>query len=168
MNLKVFPATLNHEGQKVPLLKGWREKASNDPNQIRQWQEFFKDKLKFFGVPTGSINGIMALDIDIKKGNGFETLKNNNLEVPHTWWQKTISGGCHFLFQHDPSREVGNKVGFLPSLDTRSEGGWIALYGIDTSYPLSPMPQWLYEACKKKEKETTSDSVLVKISPFVS
>lgn len=167
MNLKVFPATINHEGNKVPLINQWKTKASNDPNQIKQWQEFFKDKLKFFGVPTGSINGIMALDVDVKKGNGFETLKNNNLEVPHTWWQKTISGGCHFLFQHDPSREVGNKVGFLPSLDTRSEGGWIALYGIDMSYPLSLMPQWLYEACQKKEKESSPNSILVKTSPEI-
>lgn len=165
MNLRIFPATINHEGNKVPLINGWREKSSNDPEQIREWSEIFRDRIKFWGCPTGSINGIMALDVDVKKANGMDTIKAAGFELTPTWWQQTMSGGYHFIYQHDPEREVGNRVGFLPSLDTRSEGGWIALYSLDTSVPLARMPDWVYENCKKKIKQETPEQMIVSVAP---
>ena len=167
MNFKIFPATLNHEGQKVPLINGWQSKASNDPNQIRQWQEFFKDRIKFWGIPTGPENGIMALDIDVKTDNGLDTIKSQNLEIPATWYQQTMSGGYHFLFQYDPERDVGNRVKFLKGLDTRSKGGWIVGYNLDTSQPLAKMPNWIWQACQKKEKEITPNTTIAQVSPEI-
>lgn len=167
MNLKVFPVTVNHEGNKIPLINQWKLKASNDPDQIKQWQEFFRDRIKLWGCPTGSINGFMALDVDVKKSNGFETLAKNNISIEPTWWQATPSNGAHFLFQHDPTREVGNRVNFLPSLDTRSESGWIALYNLDTSVPLAPMPEWLWQACQKKEREQSPTALIATVSPEI-
>lgn len=167
MNFKVFPAGINKEGQKVPLINGWQTKASNDPEQIQQWKEFFRDRLKFFGIPCGPDNGVMVLDVDVKKENGLETIQKNNLIIPETIWQQTPSKGYHFLFQYDPSREVGNRVGFLPSLDTRSKGGWIASYNLDFSKPLAPMPQWIYEACQKKQKELSPSATVLSVSPEI-
>lgn len=165
--LKVFPATINHEGNKVPLIMGWREKASNDPEQIRQWQEFYRDRIKLWGAPTGPINGIMALDVDVKKENGMDVIKAHGFELPPTWWQQTPSGGYHFIYQHDPTRLVGNRVKFLPSLDTRDVGGWIGVYNIDTSVPLSPMPDWIWQACQKKEREQSPTALIAQVSPEI-
>ena len=167
MNLKIFPVTVNHEGNKIPLINQWKLKASNDPDQIKQWSEFFRDRIKLWGCPTGSINGFMALDVDVKKSNGFETLTKNNISISPTWWQATPSNGAHFLFQHDPAREVGNRVNFLPSLDTRSESGWIALYNLDMSVPLAPMPDWIWQACQKKEREQSPTALIATVSPEV-
>lgn len=169
MSFKIFPATLNHEGQKVPLFNGWRDKASNDPNQIQQWQESFRDQIKFWGAPCGPENGIIVLDVDVKNNsNGLETLTKNNLVIPETWFQQTPSGGYHFFFQFDPSRDPGNRVKFLPGLDIRSTGGWAALYNIDTSKPLAPMPDWLWKSAKKKEKEITPNTTVVQISQKIA
>jgi len=168
MNLKVFPATINHEGQKVPLINHWREKASNDPVQIRQWLEFFKDKIKFFGAPCGPENGILVLDVDLKHDqNGIDTINSMGLELPETMWQQTPSGGYHFFFEFDPNRNPGNKVKFLKGLDIRSTGGWVAIYNLDITKPLTKMPEWIWQYCQKKEKEITPNTTIVQISPEI-
>jgi len=166
--LKLFPATYNHEKQKVPLIMGWKEKASSDPDQIKQWQEFYRDRIQLWGAPCGPTNGIVVLDVDIKNGvNGLETIKSMGLELPETWWQATPSGGFHFFFQHDPTRETGNKVKFLPGLDLRSVGGWASIYTLDTSKPLAVMPQWIYDQCQKKERERSPTAHIAGVSPEV-
>lgn len=166
--LKVIPITLNHEGQKVPLIMGWQSKSSNDPDQIKQWQEFFRDRLKFFGAPCGPTNGIVVLDVDVKNGkNGFDTIKSLGLEIPETWYQATPSGGMHFFFQHDPARETGNKVNFIKDCDLRSTGGWCGIYGLNTDKPLARMPDWVYEYAQKKQKEMSPSSLIVTVSPEI-
>ncbi len=138
---KVFPATI-HDGRKIPLIKGWQEAATTDPEQIRLWTELFKERLKMWGVPTGPANGIFVLDIDIK-GNGYETIKT--LQLPPTMSQRTPSGGMHLIFKYpSDGKHYGNRVKFLPGLDTRGVGGWIAYYGADAT-PLADPPGWLLE-----------------------
>jgi hypothetical protein len=166
--LKVVPITLNHEGQKVPLIMGWKEKCSSDPEQIKQWQEFFRDRLKFFGAPCGAVNNIVVLDIDVKNDqNGFDTLKLLNLDLPKTWWQATPSGGMHFFYKYDANRETGNKVKFLPGLDLRSTGGWCGLYNLNTDEPLADMPDWIWEHCQKKQREQSPTSHIATVSPEI-
>lgn len=166
--LKVIPISLNHEGQKVPLLVGWKSKASNDPAQIEQWKQFYRDRIAFFGAPCGADNGIIVLDVDVKNGdNGFETLKSMGLEIPPTWYQTTPSKGMHFFFQYDPQRDPGNKVKFLPGLDLRSTGGWCGLYNLNTDQPLAPMPGWIWEACQKKKKEISPTANIAQVSPEI-
>jgi len=150
---RVFPATLNHEKQKTPLIKGWKEAATTDQNQIKLWVEQYRERLTFFGVPCGTPNNILVLDIDVKT-NGWETIKQYGLEIPDTLSQKTLSGGTHFIFRYDPSRNLGNKVGFLPGLDIRSEGGWIAWYNRDVDWkkPILPAPEWIYHYANLKKE----------------
>ena len=89
MNLKVFPATILPDGKKVPLVDGWQSKATNDPGQIKIWQQQFGSRLNLWGVPTGDINGLFALDIDVKNGvNGFDKLKEKGVFPEPTAWQK--------------------------------------------------------------------------------
>lgn len=156
MNYKVFPATLIN-GQKVPLFKGWREAATTDENQIKQWSEQFRERLTFFGLPCGPINNILVLDVDVKKANGFDALKNLGHQIPTTLTQRTPSGGYHFIFKFDPARDTGNKVGFIPGCDIRSTGGWIAFYGFINNVPVADAPEWLY----KEASKVVVDQVLV-------
>lgn len=166
--MKVFPATYNHEKQKVPLINQWQTKATDDPEQIKQWQEFFRDRIQLWGAPTGNINGIVVLDVDMKNGkNGLETIKSMGLEIPETWYQTTPNGGIHFFFQHDASRETGNKVNFIPGCDLRSSGGWAAIYSLNTDKPLAPVPEWIYEYCQRKEREQSPTSLIAAVSPEI-
>jgi RecA-family ATPase len=144
---KVFPATLTHDGQKVPLIKGWREAATTDPNQIKAWTEQFGNRIAFWGVPTGVLNGIYVLDVDVKGDNGFQTLQG--LKLPKTMTQTTPSKGAHYIFKYpNGGGAYGNRVKFMPGLDTRGEGGWIAWYGA-TNDPIANCPDWILGATGK-------------------
>lgn len=167
INFKIFPAHLNNEKQKVPLIKNWRELASNDPQQIAIWQQAFGSQIHFWGVPCGVPNGIMVLDIDIKT-DGWKTIREQNLFIPDTLSQKTLNGGRHFIFKYDPTKDIGNKVGFLPGLDIRSQGGWIAWYGMDVNpnKPILDAPEWIFTATKNKPTPETVQSN-VRLAPEI-
>jgi len=169
VNFTVFPASINHENQKVPLINQWRTKASNDPEQIKQWGEFFRDRLKFYGIPCGKQNGIIVLDVDVKNKNGFETLKKLNLEIPKTLYQRTPSNGMHFFFKYEHDKDPGNKVGFIEGCDLRSEGGFVIWYGTDAdlSTPIADAPAWIYEACQKKQREQSPTALIATVSPEI-
>ena len=174
MNLKIFPATITSDNKKIPLIEGWQEKATNDPNQIRQWQEFFGARLNLWGAPTGIINDIFVLDIDNKPDgvNGFESLRNLGInELPNTAWQSTPSNGLHLIFKNNPSLSLGNTVNKELGLDTRCNGGWIGLYGIKNTENFIPIPQWIDLVIKKqnkKEKQNANTDAVVKLDPSIS
>jgi regulatory protein RepA len=158
--LKYFPVTIAPDGRKIPLIEGWKEKATSDPQQLRLWQELFKSKLNYFGIPTGLDTGILVLDVDVKD-NGFDTLKT--LNIPATTHQRTMSGGIHFLFKYPKNGKVyGNRVKFLPGLDIRGEGGFIVYYGIDET-PISDAPEWLLNAAEKRFEQYQGP--VVKLAP---
>lgn len=163
---KIFPAGLIN-GQKIPLIKGWREAASNDPGQIKLWSELYRDRISFWGIPMGEINGVFALDSDVKT-NGQKTIQEMNLAIPDTLSQKTLNGGQHFLFKFDPSKETGNRVGFLPGLDIRSTGGWIAHYGLDFSKPILPAPDWIYQHASVKKESPIAPPSTVRLVPEIA
>lgn len=149
---KYIPAWIDPEGQKVPLFRNWQNLATDDQAQLQKWQHDFRDKMRFWGIPCGPINGIFALDVDVKPGkNGWDTIRKHGFVIPKTLSQKTLSGGSHFIFKFDPNRPLKNRVGFLPGLDIRSTGGWIALYGIDMDWntPIVDAPEWIYEYAQK-------------------
>ncbi len=154
MAFKVFPCGAN----KIPLIRGWQEAATTDPAQLELWRQLFKDKLAFFGVPTGPTNGILALDVDTK-GNGFETLKS--LPLPDTMSQRTPSGGAHYLFRYpNDGRHYGNRVKFKPGLDSRGAGGYICWYGGD-SKPLADPPLWMLEDAVKPAPQVQGTPIAV-------
>jgi hypothetical protein len=151
---KVFPCN-----GKIPLINGWREKATSDPEQIRLWQELFRDRLTHWGIPTGAINGIYVLDVDVK-GDGFRTLNEFQLPIPNTMCQQTISGGAHYVFKYPSDGKVhGSRVKFMPGLDTRGEGGYIIHYGLNQT-PLAEAPEWLLKV-NKYQPLTTGEPIRV-------
>lgn len=163
IQFKVFPTDAN----KMPLIKGWQQAASNDPRQLEHWRQLFGPKLAYWSIPTGPESGILVLDVDVglKDGiNGFETLKT--LPVPETMTQRTRSGGAHFLFKYPQDGKVyGNKVKFLPGLDVRGQGGYIVYYGVDSKMPADP-PPWLLTDVVKPQYQHTGP--IVKVAPEIA
>ena len=150
-HFKIFPATVLPDGKKIPLVDKWQERATNDPAQIQAWQEQFRDRLKLWGIPTGSTNGIYVVDIDVKSGiNGFEKLKEQGIsELPNTAYQYTPSGGVHLIFRDDPSLSLKNTANRELAVDTRGNGGWIGYYDIKNLEALAPIPSWVHTIVKK-------------------
>lgn len=167
MNFKLFPATIMH-GQKVPLIKGWQELASNDSTQIKLWQEQFRDRIKFWGIPCGKTNGIFALDIDVKRINGWESLKRLGYQIPNTLRQDTPSGGSHFFFKTEPGVHYGNTVNEELGLDTRGDGGWIAYYGFTNQAPLEEPPEWMFHLAPKPKAVTDAPGSFVRLAPEIA
>lgn len=126
---KIFPCGAN----KIPLIKEWQELATDDPVQIQRWQNHFQNRLAFWGVPTGPVNNLLVLDVDVKDANGFETLKSKQLPIADTMFQRTPSGGMHLFFNYPKDgNHYGCKVKFSPGLDIRGAGGYVCYYGADT------------------------------------
>lgn len=145
---KIFPATLTHDRRKVPVKDfRWKEDCSDDPNIYNNWPVQYP-QLKFYGVPTGSINKILVLDVDVK-GDGFKTLEKYH--VPLTMSQTTLSGGKHYIYKYpEDGKTYGNRVAFDSGLDIRGEGGYIISYALDNT-PICDAPQWLLEQALAKE-----------------
>ncbi len=162
---KIFPATITGDGQKVPLIKDWQSLATDDPVQIKKWQEFFRERLTLWGVSC-SANNLIVLDVDVKKDNGFESLKKLNLDLPLTMHQKSPSGGHHYIYRRPSnSSKYGNRVGFEPGLDIRADGGWIGYYGAN-SYDINSPPEWLLKEAVKGAVNASGDTI--RISPSIA
>lgn len=157
---------------KIPLIHSWGSSHTTDQNKIKHWQDTFKDRLVYWGITTGAINGLYVLDIDTKNGvNGFETLNNymlaNNYTLPKTMTQTTRSGGKHHVFKYPKDgRHYPNKNGFLPGLDIRGEGGQIIHYGFDDT-PIADAPQWLLDLTGEKLFEPPKGDP-IKVAPSIS
>ena len=109
------------------------------------------------GIPTGRVNGILVIDVDVKKENKVELdgmQRVNQYELQHgvinTLTVQSPSGGLHYYFHLDDKNEnvryiinehLYNRSGIGGySIDVRNEGGYIVAPGsmIDgKSYRLS-------------------------------
>jgi hypothetical protein len=138
---------------KKPLV-AWTEfqKRRATENDLQKWSHLNPTGI---GLITGSISGVMALDIDIPN---FDL---NSLDLPITPISKT-GKGYHVLFEYPKDRTINNSAGFLPNMDIRGEGGYIVIppsihengnqYEWITSLddvPLAAPPQWLLDAIEK-------------------
>jgi len=169
---RLFPCTITPDGRKVPLITDWQTKATTDQDQLMTWQELYRDRLKFWGVPTGLDSNLLVLDIDIKH-DGPGHIKRLGLDIPNTMWQQTKSGGYHFLFTYpQDGRHYGNRTNLFGSretptgIDIRGQGGFIIYYGC-SSHVIAQAPPWLLEAMNAKEKvEPKGDPI--KLDPNVA
>lgn len=118
----VVPAA---ERGKRPIVR-WQTFEERYPteSQVRRWFERWPSAN--LSVVTGAISGIVVLDVDPRHG-GEESLKRlvlSHAELPETVEAVTGGGGRHIYFKH-PGFEVRNRVGLLPGLDLRGDGGVI-------------------------------------------
>jgi len=111
------------------------------------------------GVVTGTVSGLIVLDVDPRHG-GADSM--DGLLARHGPLQPTVEavtggGGRHLYFAH-PGGTIHNKVGLLPGIDIRGDGGCVvappSLHASGKRYawrpgrgpddmPLALFPSWL-------------------------
>lgn len=121
---RVFPSNQ----QKKPCVKDPFGKSTNDENGIREL--FTKFPKAMTAIPTGPINGITVIDLDVKGGvNGIESLRNLVDELPPTMVVRTPSGGLHLYFRTG-SENLPSSVGKIgPGIDIRGVGSNAISFG---------------------------------------
>ena len=112
---------------KRPMIK-WQEYQQRRASlsEINEWYKQWSNAN--VGIVTGSISDIVVLDIDPKHG-GDKSLADWEQQygpLPRTVEVKTGGGGRHLYFKH-PGSVVHNKVGLLPGIDLRGDGGCIVV-----------------------------------------
>ena len=116
--LKVFPLAPNSKTKQV--IRSWKNEATSDLNQVKKWW----DKNPDYNVAIATGNGLLIIDIDVKKGSkGLESLKKYGKNLPATEKVKTPSGGYHLYYQVDG--QFKNRVNLYPGIDIRSDNGYV-------------------------------------------
>ena len=154
----VFPCNpLN----KRPLTEHGVKDATVDETTIRTWWGS-KWPSAMIAVATGTISGLLVLDIDIDAGrgiNGEEALSrrlNGNALPEELTSVRTPRGGRHIYFAYPEGRVIRNSAGKLgKGLDVRAQGGYVicppSVNGDGIEYRwdpeqwgvLYPAPEWL-------------------------
>ena len=100
--------------------------ASTDPQVIREWWSQYPDAN--IGVATGSVSGIVVLDIDGAEGErSLQQLQDQHGVLPTTAEQRT-GRGRHLFFHIYGNRRVSNSASRLgQGLDIRGEGGYVVV-----------------------------------------
>jgi putative DNA primase/helicase len=106
---------------KHPRFVAWQRLATTDPATIRRW--WARWPAANVGIATGE--GVLVLDVDPDKGGdvclvGLQAARGM---LPRTVACRTGGGGRHLYFR--VAGPCGNRVGFLPGLDVRAEGGLV-------------------------------------------
>ena len=122
---KVFP--IRPGAKAPPLLNGWPQKATSDPELVRQY---------WTPLPDANIGihceNMAVIDVDPRKG-GNESLQLLELTdgLPPTLTNNTPTGGRHLFFVLPEGHAgVPNSVGELgDGLDVRSTGGYVVAPG---------------------------------------
>jgi len=127
----------------------WAQFQHRKPNNTESVQFL---KAYGFAVITGKISNIVVLDVDVKKGDGFKSLKGK--ELPPTPTARTQSGGAHYYFKY-PKFQVKSHTNLLPNVDIKADGGYVVTpltpgyewyeYLSPEEVPLADLPKWLEE-----------------------
>lgn len=114
--IKIFPCR-----HKKPLTTNGFKDSTTDQKIIRQWWHKFPEAN--IGLPTGKMNGITVLDIDLDKGGGANIRKYfGDGDFPTRLIVRT-GNGYHLYFDYSP--HLKNRAGYLPGLDVRNDGGYV-------------------------------------------
>ncbi len=113
-----------------------------------------------WGLVTGKISGLVALDFDGEEGLALRKEKNVYGPIP-----TNLTGrGCHCLFRY-PGREIRNGANLLPGLDIRGDGGYIVIppsihpSGKKYEWQIPPwmvdelpkLPEWVWPLLKRND-----------------
>lgn len=131
---------------KQPLTPNGFRDASCSIREIEEMWDGAEDA--WVGVWTGK-SGIVVPDIDEHDGskNGYETLREREVELPHTFSYGTMSGnGRHFIYE-GPDVPPGKPFGPGQGVDRQSGGSYIIWYGpVPESRELfAPVPAWVLQ-----------------------
>ena len=143
---------------KKPIRKGWQKEK---PLSLAELQ----DHQGNIGLRTGQVSGgVGVIDID-DPPHAEKIIAGNDDRFPtNTVMSRTPRGGLHIYYRtHEPLK---NKVGILPNVDVRGDGGQIVFPGsvnsatgaayewVDGHGPrdikLAPLPKWVTARKKKR------------------
>lgn len=158
-NFKIFPCGAN---SKTPLEKDYAEKASNNPEIIRQWA------LKYPNCNWGmhlKNNGLIAVDIDPRNGGEdtwLELSLQHGFSDEKEWIQKTPSGGMHYIYSVPDFHHFKGALG--KGIDIKHNGYILippsSIKGnayTSNSGEIRNLPEWIFEKTIKVQKELTKE-----------
>ena len=113
------------ERTKRPIVP-WQAYQHRMPSEAEVTAWFERWPRANLAVITGSISGIVVVDVDPKNGGdrSLAALEARHGGLPATIEAITGGGGRHIYFAH-PGREVRNRIGLAPGIDLRGDGGCI-------------------------------------------
>lgn len=178
---KMFRSIILVDGKR-PIEKNWqtycREKRPLNIADIKNYNA---------GLPCGTANRIIVLDIDDRK-KMKELKEEKRWEIPETFTVKTGGDRRHYYYSYpDNGNDYGN-YGYNDSdsgkhvFDIKGIGGMVVapgsrhpdtklFYKIKKDLPIAPAPKWLLDLALKKKPENTSESDIkneLMISNFLS
>jgi len=159
----------------------WKTEADRQNSTFKK----FKDNNTNYGILTGSINKITAIDLDAHKWDEnhiFYKMFGGTLEditkYFNTYTQKTISGGLHLIFKYDVDFKTARNR-YNTQIDIRNDGAYIVgsgtiingvSYSVINDTEIKEIPSELKEWFKLnyyKEKEK-KDKPANKLKPLKS
>jgi hypothetical protein len=140
---KIFPLVPR---TKRPAIKGWRQAATSDSNQIEEWWRARPDYN--VGLACGE-SGLVVLDPDGPDGMAkLQRLVSENGVLPPTLVSQTANG-FHLIFRGSGVRSTargklhvrgeGGLIALPPSVHP---GGWVYCFR-DAGKPIPELPEWV-------------------------
>lgn len=170
---RVFPV---RENSKVPCLPDWPNRATTDPNQIREWWTDAVGEPLPLNVGIAVDHTFSVLDFDIKNSKkgmlSYQAMRRAGL--PASLTIATPTGGVHTYLKTDVSfPNHAEKLADYPGVDTRGLGGFVLApgstllidgkevpYTIVADEPIAPAPQWIVDVVRGSAKgSTTKDEI---------
>ena len=153
--------------EKRPAIR-WLEYQSRlaSEDEIKTWYQHRQDAN--VAIVTGAVSGLVVVDIDPRHGGeeSLAELVRQHGPLPDTIEVLTGGGGRHVYFRH-PGGTLRNRVGFVPGIDLRGDGGCVVappsvhpsgkrytwVKGHDPRHAkLAPMPEWLLAKASDTKK----------------
>jgi hypothetical protein len=125
----------------------------------RWWRKYPKANI---GVATGKVSDLIVVDVDTRHG-GKESLarfESENGPLPVCPVMRT-GGGVHLHFKYS-TRSLGNKVGLLPGVDVRSDGGYVVYSG--SIHKSGKRYRWLHGRSPRKTRTPPFPKSLLKLA----
>jgi hypothetical protein len=142
---RIFPLLPN---SKIPAIKGWKEKATRNPDLVRQVWESGDYNIGVY------CEDMIVVDVDVKHGKpGLASLMELGIDLA-TYTVRTPSGGLHLYYAGANVSLSAGRIG--AGLDVRSGGGYVVgpgstidgtAYVIERDAAIVPAEQGLIDRC---------------------
>lgn len=166
LRLPIFPVKPR---SKIPLVRDWQRVATADLDTVSAWWGEYPSAN--IGMPTGKATGRIVIDLDAGGDDSWHELEASYSEAPATVEVITGGGGRHLHFARPTVPRLGNRVGLVPGVDVRCDGGLVVIptsihesgrkyvwevAGHPEEIALAPAPAWLIALLyRRRERDLT-------------
>lgn len=168
----LFPAYLK-DGKKKSFLSakyapgGANWGATADLGQLRK--NFLRYTTAGVGLPTGTVNNLIVVDVDTIKGHGVDgkaalrALEKKHGKLPKTLMAKTPSGSEHYYFRRPDVPFKLKSMTIAAGVDVKADGGMVIAppstrpdgkcEWVDPDVAIAPAPDWLIDEIKDEDHQ---------------